>query len=57
MFLVEYKYWDEWKTLYKFSTIGAAIQRYMSLIGKGETCRIIYRDNESVLHVPYVQSK
>ena len=49
MFLVEYKYWDEWKTLYKFSTIGAAIQRYMSLIGKGETCRIIYRDNESIL--------
>ena len=57
MFVLEVKEFDEWKLLYRFQTIGAAIQRYMALIGKGETCRIIYKDNQSVIHVPYLQSK
>jgi len=57
MFIVEVKRWDAWRVLHKCSTIGAAVHRYASLIQRGEKARVIYRDGQSVLHIPYMQNK
>jgi len=57
MFVVQVREHDGWVQWYKFSTIGRAIHAYMKCVHSGLQSRIIYKDNQSVLHIPYVQNR